>query len=310
MSPLSGNAVPSTARPSHHRWCRRLAGLAGLAVTLALGACHSPILRPDPGGAADTQTGPIRSPDEWNQRYTAFLQRHADAEGYVDYAAIRRDPTGLNRLYAWIAQHSPDSHPGLFPEKADRFAYWLNSYNLAVIVGVTRHYPIDSVRDIRPLHPVSLKSGGGFFVALRFVFGGETKRLYFLENNLIRERFEDPRLHFALNCASLGCPELPREAFAGERLEAQLARETRAFLRSPENFRIDHETETIRMSALFDWFRKDFLRALRRRGVEDPSLPDYVLPYLGEARRQTLMEVRDQYTVAFLPYDWSLNDRN
>lgn len=265
-------------------------------------AGRATLLAPTPAAAAALRSGAIRDHAAWLARWTALLQRHVNPAGRVDYAALRRAPAELELLYAWIAEHSPDAQPGLFPTASARLAYWLNAYNLAALTGIVRHYPVGSVRDIRPVSGLSLLPGGGFFMAQRFVFGGERWRLYTLEHRLIRRRFAEARLHFALNCGSVGCPELPREAFTPDGLEAQLARETRKFLADPRHLQIDTAGATLRLSALFKWYQDDFLRAA-------PTLLDFVLPHLDAAPRAQLAAARERLTVTFLPYDWSLNDQ-
>jgi len=266
-------------------------------------------MRPAPEDRAAASEA-IPDDDAWRQEWTRFLRKHVDEQGLVDYAAIRDNPAALERLYAWVAEHSPESDPDLFPTRDARFAYWLNAYNIAAIRGIAAHYPVDSVRDIKPFHVVSLIPGGGFFFAQKFVFGDDAKRLYFLERRFMRKRFPDPRQHFALNCGSMGCPQLPREAFHPERLDAQLERETRAFLAERRNLRIDSEAETVTLSAIFDWYRKDFLRPLREAGIEDPTLLDYVARHVDADTRRALQRAQDGgYAVAFADYSWRLNDQ-
>lgn len=286
-----------------------LLGLLGAGLLLWW-AGRAPLIAPTADAAAAIRAGAIQDHGAWLLRWTAFLARHVNAAGRVDYRALRQDPAELDLLYAWVAARSPETQPELFPDETARFAYWLNAYNIAALTGIVRQYPVRSVREIRPLNVLSLIPGGGFFMAQRFVFGGEVRRLYPLEHRLIRKRFADPRLHFALNCGSVGCPALPREAFAPDRLEAQLAREARNFLAQPQNFQIDDAAATIRLSSLFDWYQDDFLRAVPARAGAAPTLLDFVLPHLDGAQRARLEAVRGRYTVAFLPYDWSLNDQS
>ena len=194
----------------------RRSGPAGRAAALALvcgaltAGCLTPAgvgpppERPTEGDAA------VFSHDDWD----GFLARHVDDEGRVDYAAAGQDRDDLDRYLRALAEVSPDSAPERFPEEADRLAYWINAYNATVIDRVLAHHPIASVQDVRaPWLFRWLPAGAGFFVFERFSLGGRKTQLYALENGLIRKRFAEPRIHFALNCASTSCPRLPAEAF-------------------------------------------------------------------------------------------------
>jgi len=241
--------------------------------------------------------------------------RFVDAHGLVDYRALAQDRADLDAYYRRVAGVSPRSHPRLFPEREDELAYWINAYNALVLVTVLEHYPIASVGDVpAPLLLRPLLWGNaslaGFFVFRELRLGGETLNLYDLENEIIRS-YGEPRIHFAINCASLGCPELPQHAFHADRLDAELAREARHFFADPEKLRIDHEARAIRLSPILDWFEKDFTDWLEQeRPGSGAELLDYVRLHLAPERRAELDAAREAgYTVHFLEYDWSLNDR-
>ncbi len=227
-------------------------------------------------------------------------QTHVDERGRVDYPALLADRAPLDAYYRTLAAVSPRSHPGLFPEEADQLAYWINAYNAAVLVAVLDAWPIESVRDVKPAGWRPFLHGrtalAGFFMLQRVRLGDHRMNLYDLENKVIRP-YGDPRIHFAINCASRGCPLLPQRAFSAANLDAELERETHRFFGNPEKLRIDHETRTVWISSILDWFREDF-------GAErDRDLLEYVeryAPEVGSAR---------DYDVKFIEYDWSLNGR-
>jgi len=200
--------------------------------------------------------------------------------------------------YQKVRAKSPDSHPDEFLREEDRLAYWMNAYNVAVIHGVTKIYPIRSVRDHRVFSLYSLFPGGGFFAAQKFTFGGKRYSLYALENKLIRKRFDDPRFHFGLNCASASCPDLAREPFRGETVDAQLDLLTRKFVNSPKGVQIDDAAREIRLSAIFDWYAEDF---------ESAPL-EFIAPYFEDTKALNFARAQG-YVVTYLPYDWSLNEQ-
>ena len=227
-------------------------------------------------------------------------QRFVDDRGRVDYDALARDRKGLDRYYLRLATASPRSHPAVFPTREDELAYWINAYNAAVLVTVLEHYPIDSVGDVKApivLRPFLFGKArlAGFFYFQHVRLGGENMSLYELENEIIRG-YGEPRIHFAINCASVGCPFLPQHAFSPERLDAELDSEARRFFASPEKLLVDHEPRIIWVSPILDWFREDFGGALLA----------YVRRYVSPERRVELDRAAD-YELRFMGYDWGLN---
>ncbi|MGH7781555.1 MAG: DUF547 domain-containing protein [Candidatus Binataceae bacterium] len=240
-----------------------------------------------------------------------MLHQFVNDQGLVNYTALKQDRANLDRYYALIAAYSPDSSPRMFPTEQSRLAYWLNAYNAAVIETVLNYYPIASVEDVKPpglLFFMPRKSG--FFLFQRITLGGETKSLYSLENSIIRRRFADPRVHFALNCASRGCPRLPRYAFTAEQLDHQLDLAARQFVAEPRNLQIDHETRTVWMSSIFKWYQSDFTGWYRQRYPDKAAtVANYVALYLPPEEAADLMSSA-AYRVRFFEYDWRLNDQN
>ena len=242
--------------------------------------------------------------------FDRVLQRFVDENGRVDYTALAGNAKDLDRYYRLLATYSPGSHPQMFPTTQDRLAYWINAYNAATIKTVLNYYPIASVTDVRPpqiffIMPVK----SGFFLFQRQILGGRKISLYGLENGIVRKRFIDPRYHFALNCASNSCPRLPAEAFMANSLETQLDRETRRFLSDDRNFKIDHPNKRIYLSAIFDWYKNDFIRWTKTRYPgRKGSLPAYIWPYLAQDKQAELNAAAGSYTIHFFPYGWGLND--
>ena len=258
------------------------------------------------------RNGPIVQPPAVfsHQLLDSLLATRVDDSGRVDYTALAREPDLLDGYYRLVAAYSPDSHPALFPDESSRLAYWINAYNAAVLKAVVTYYPIASVSDVKPptlLFFLSDKSG--FFYFQKLVFGGESMNLYNLEHDLIRPRFLDPRVHFALNCASGGCPRLPQRAFSAAALEAELDREARVFVNEDRNLRIDHGEKAIFISSIFSWYESDFVDWLRSEHPgEEPSLLAYARRYLAPPKLCDLERASD-YELRVIPYDWSLNDQ-
>ena len=225
-----------------------------------------------------------------------MLERFVDDAGLVDYAGVARDRAELDRYLAELALASPDSAPGLFPTRDDELAYWLNAYNALVVAGVLdRGAATPSVWGDGLL-------GIGFFTVERATLGGRRMSLKELEDEIVRERYRDPRVHAALNCASVGCPRLPRRAFAGATLTADLDAAMREFVAGDRHCRIDAARRTVWLSKIFDWFEDDFVDEERRRGTPFPTVVAYINRY-----RPREAQIPAGFRVRFLDYDKRLN---
>ena len=231
-----------------------------------------------------------------HEDWTNVLQRFVNDEGLVDYEGLARDREVFDRYLRSIEQVSPRSNPERFPTAADALAYYLNAYNTHVFQGVLSRGPEkESVWR-------GLISGYSFFVRMRITIGGEWNNLKKLEDEIVRKEFRDPRVHAALNCASLGCPRLPREAFEPEVLNDQLDAAMREFVGKTRNCRVDAEKGMVTLSKIFDWFSSDFLDYERERRNPDPVLIDYVNRY-----REPEAQIPPSYKVSFFDYDKRIN---
>ena len=213
--------------------------------------------------------------DDW----AAVLAARVDDKGRVDYEGLRADRAGLDQFVAMLADVGPTRTPDLFPTEPDRLAYWINAYNACTLHQVLERWPIESVGD----------SKTKFFYWTRYVVDGEARSLYAIENDIVRKQFDEPRIHFALNCASVGCPRLPNEPFLPRTLEAQLARETKRFLAEPRN--VELKGDTLTLSKIFEWYADDFA----------PDARAWV------AERRPALGSGPGTKVEFRAYDWALN---
>ena len=229
------------------------------------------------------------------------LGTYVDEGGRVDYAGLKAHPEDLDAYVALLGRVSPASHPERFPGLPDRLAYWINAYNAFVLRGVIDAYPVKSVKDIKFL--------SGFFNRTYFTAGGQDYTLNNIEHSILREVFGDARIHAAINCASVGCPRLPQEAFLPETLDAQLDGVMRFFIREPRNVRIDRGEEVVYLSKIFDWFEGDFTGWYERtHRVEEVRIVDYLRLFLAEEDR-VYLESHPNVNVRHVDYDWALNDQ-
>jgi hypothetical protein len=221
--------------------------------------------------------------------WDGLLRRHVDDRGRVDYATWQRQ--GAAELEHWLAAQRPfDPEPGSRPEA---MALWINLYNALVIRQVLARFPLASIRPTIagvPNWPAFL----AFFSRPVISLQGQSLSLNRIEHGILRPRFGDPRLHFALVCAAVGCPLLRPEAYRAERLEAQLEEDALRFLQDPHKLRFDPARGRLSVSRIFQWYRRDFLAVA-------PSISAYVGRYRPELALPTGVGI------SHLPYDWALN---
>lgn len=219
------------------------------------------------------------------------VSRHA-VRGGVDYAAVKADRGDLDAFLACVRRIDPARLP-----EPDRLAFLTNAYNALVVHAVLARYPgIRSVRDV-----------DGFFDEEEHVVGGARRTLDAVET-LAREI--DPRVHFAVVCASTSCPDLLDEAYTGAAIDRQLRRQTERFLADrTKGLRYDRKANDLHLSSIFKWYAGDFtggstVVAFFARG----GVLDWVVEHLGD--RRLAGELADKRpSVEYLDYDWSLNDR-
>jgi len=237
-----------------------------LAATLLLAVCALPALAAAKPNYAD---------------YARLLDDYV-VDGQVRYEAWSKTELDLDILDNVLARFAEVDPAALASD--ERKAFYINLYNAAMVRAVLDAWPVDSVADIGPEKFSVFKQP---FIELQ----GDRLSLDDVEKGILLETFDDPRIHFAVNCASASCPPLIDEPYRGEGLDALLDERTRAFARSRRAARVDRENGEIRYSALFKWYPDDF-------GVDNPAA------YLNRYRDDALPL---DYTVAWIPYDWSVN---
>ncbi len=283
----------------------RSTSLVALAASLTLSSACSTLAPPDsiaPGLAVQT-SGFSQA------QFSEILSRHVDGQGKVNYEALRIDPLPIDAYYARLAEVSPDRNPEIFPTRDEALAYWINAYNASVIALVVAHYPITSVKEVRSSALFFLPKLAGFFVLEHVVLGGSTMNLKTLEDRIIRDRFKEPRIHFALNCASLSDPRLRRRAFEAPSLSLQLEAATFFFIRERRNVSIEPVYGKISLSPIFKLYRDDFIQWLKDNRPDRPAtLLSYIAPYLSEQQTRALAECRD-CRIEFREFDWGLNSQ-
>lgn len=247
-------------------------------------------------------------------RLDVLLKKYVDENGGVDYKRWKASPEdvlALEKYISTLANASPDSKPELFKNETDKLIYWINIYNAIVIRGVLEHYPIDSVIDVKPTALSYVIKGKGFFYDYRYVIGGKEMNLKDVEDEILRKQFMDPRIHFAINCASGSCPPMRKQAFGAEDAQSRLDEASSNFINDTKNVRVDLDERKVYLSAIFDWYKDDFINYIRKNFPRnDPSVLDFIIIYARAQQLQGLKTAREKnFELTILDYDWSLNGK-
>ncbi len=218
--------------------------------------------------------------------YNALLGSYVD-DGRVRYAAWSAAADDLERLRAYV-----DRLEATAPEELERdaqLAYWINLYNAATLELVLDHYPVESIKKIGG----RLRSPWKRNVV---TVAGEDLTLNGIENDIIRPRFKDARIHFALNCASIGCPPLAAWAYCEEELDTQLDTACRVPLN--DSRWVEVEPQHLRLTKIFDWYRDDFVEAAG-------SIEAFIAGFRAEDA--DLFADPGRLKIKYGDYDWDLN---
>jgi hypothetical protein len=220
-----------------------------------------------------------------------LLQRYVDDLGRVNYRRWKAE--GADVLRVWL-ESLVDVDLADFTDADARLALWLNAYNAIAISQVLEVYPIASIRP-KVLGIPNWLSFLDFFTRSNTIIGGKKYSLNQIEHAILRPEFAEPRIHFALVCASVGCPLLRRGAYFPESVRTQLEADASRFIHNPDKVRYDAQKKTLYLSKIFKWYEEDFVKAAG-------SVAEYVGGYLGPEAA-----VGDGWAIVFLPYDWNLN---
>ncbi len=226
-----------------------------------------------------SNSAPI-SHDIWD----GLLKKHVTEEGWVNYKGFIEDKEAFyNYLNLLNGNHPNKSN---WP-KEERLAYWINAYNAYTVQLIVENYPTASIKDIKKGIPFVNSVWDIKFIKIE----ERTYDLNQLEHGLLRKKFDEPRIHFAINCASYSCPVLRGEAYVASKIETQLAEQARLFLADERRNRIT--AEKAQLSKIFSWFGKDF--------TKKTSKIEYINQY-------SPVKINADAEISYLDYDWNLNE--
>ena len=244
--------------------------------------------------------------DHRHAAWTALLQRHVVLirQGHASQLRYTGMAADRSRLQAYLGTLSAVSRPRFEGfSKAEQMAFLINAYNAFTVELILTRYPdLTSIKDLGSLLTSPWKKP---FVALL----GAKVTLDDIEQNMLRRKgqYDDPRIHFAVNCASIGCPMLREEAYVAERLDAQLDQQTERFLADSTRNRFNPANGRLEVSKIFDWYGGDFAQG--HHGIR--SLKGLLARHadvLATAEKDREAIRQERVPVDFLDYDWHLND--
>ena len=246
---------------------------------------------------------PAGTLDHGYAAWDALLRKHVQwlpdgSQSRVDYQALARDRPELQRILREWSGLSRAAFEGFGREQ--QMAFLINAYNGFTLELVLGRYPaVQSIKDLGTFLQSAWKRP--FFQLL-----GEPHHLDWIEHEQLRPVYRDPRLHAALNCASIGCPALRPQAFVATRLDAQLDDGMRRFLADRTRNRL--ADGKLQVSPIFKWYREDFEQGYRALHRLEDLMAQHALQLADDPAARELIRSKT-VPIVFLDYDWSLNDR-
>lgn len=209
--------------------------------------------------------------------WTALLQKHVNEQGFVDYSGFANNKNELNAYCTYISSFTPDQSWSV----QEQLAFYINLYNAYTVKLIVDNYPTKSIKYLDGPWTKAFVPVGKTMISL----GG-------IENSLLR-KMNEPRIHFAINCASYSCPKLHNEAFTAQAIDTQLDLVTKAFINSDKN---DITENSATVSRIFDWYKGDYLT----NGIT--SVKAYINQY-------SEVKIGPKVVLEFKEYDWTLNEQ-
>lgn len=226
---------------------------------------------PVDGPQGDWKVNILQIHEPWDR----MLLKHVDDKGNVDYASWLNEREALKTYLNTLSAQKP----GPTDSEAARLAYWINLYNASTVDLILKNYPIKSIRDLNDGNPWDIRD---------ISVGDQKYSLNEIEHGIIRKEFNEPRIHFAVNCAANSCPPLLNRAWTADNLEENLETMTKRFITDRSSNQLS--PGRLKLSKIFEWYRDDF-----------GNLIEFIQTY-------TDMTIRSNAKIEFISYDWSLNE--
>jgi len=212
-----------------------------------------------------------------HSQWDKLLKKYVDNEGMVNYKGFKKDEAKLDEYLQMLSEKNPTDDWSV----QELLAYYINLYNAATVKLIVENYPVKSIKDI-----------DGAWTKGRVAVGDKMLSLGGIENGILR-KMNEPRIHFAINCASISCPKLLDEAYTAAKINEQLDRATKEFINSDKN---DISASNPKVSSIFDWYAKDY----KVNGKQD------VIGFINEYSNT---KINPGATLSYKNYNWELNEQ-
>lgn len=223
-----------------------------------------------------------------HEEWTQLLSNYVHEDGNVNYSGFQKDSLSLNAYLKKLTENPPDEDSW---SEEEQIAYWINVYNAFTIKLIIMHYPLESIKDLGSKIQIPFVNSPW---DIKFIIiNGEKLDLNNIEHSILRKKFEEPRIHFAINCASFSCPKLRREAFVAGILDRQLDQQAADFI--DDHARNKIYPDRAELSKIFSWFKGDF--------TKKGSLEVFI-------NRYSKIKINERAEISFMDYDWTLNDQH
>nr|WP_293837481.1 DUF547 domain-containing protein [uncultured Arsenicibacter sp.] len=219
--------------------------------------------------------------------YDRLLKKYVNEKGLVNYKGFKSDEKVFNDYLAMLSKNPPAASWS----KNEQMAYWINAYNAYTIRLILDHYPLKSIKDIGSKIKIPFVTTP--WAAKFFTIGGDKMSLDNIEHGTLRKKYNDPRIHFALVCASISCPRLRNEAYMADKLDAQMDDQGRDFLNNPSKNKIGKDEA--QLSNYFNWYKGDWNK-------NGQSVVKWVNKYSDT-------KISDKTAITYLDYNWNLNEQ-
>jgi hypothetical protein len=251
--------------------------------------------------------------DQSHSIYDSLLKRYVH-NGRVGYKGFIASSKEFNTYLKQIGSVSESDYANWSRE--EKLAFWINAYNAFTIKAVIDHYPIErNIGLASVIYPKnSIRQINGVWDKLRFQAVGKAVTLDEIEHGILRKEFKEPRIHFAIVCASLGCPDLRSEAYRADAIDEQLESGATGFINDPQKgVRINTANKTVGFSKIFNWFGGDFIERygstelFKDRSPKERAVLNFVRKHLKSEEERKFLE-GNNFKIFYLKYDWSLNE--
>lgn len=223
-----------------------------------------------------------------HEEWTKLVKKHVNEAGLVDYKGIIKDKAELQTYLDKLTANPP----GKSWSQDEKIAYWLNAYNAFTVKLIIDNYPLKSIKDLGPKKQIIFINTP--WDKKFFKIGNSTMTLNRIEHRILRKVYSEPRIHFALNCASISCPKLRREAYEGAKLDEQLTDQAKEFMRDNSKNKVDATKP--KLSAIFSFYGKDMTK------WSGKTLIEYINQY-------SPVKIKADAEIEYLDYNWNLNEQ-